>query len=581
MAAYDETKPETAAKGSDSKGESDKAKLRRELEQRWTSMTAARSSVLADWREISYHMRPDAFRDTAEKRDQHNDDFLDIINSTPLDAAATLASGMMEGITSPARPWFHFTLSDQELKEEPEVKWWLSSVERIVRESMEKSNIYRAFHSAYEDLGPFGTAALWLEEDDADDVRAYNFPVGSYCLAASARGDIDTVYREVPMTVAELVAFAGKDGLSKLSQATRTMWEAKSQLDTVVVVMHAVYPNSDYEAGVIGPKGKRWSSKWWERNSNAAEGFFRESGFETFNLAGPRWKKLGTDTYGSGPGKQALGDCKALQLLERRSAQAADKHVNPPMSAPTTARYSPISLLPNEVSFVDALGAGQALRPAVTIDPRAVEIIEAKIQRHEQRIKRAFHADLWLMLAQYDGPQMTAEEVRERRSEKLLQLGTVLESLQNELLEPVVLFFFRVLFERGKLPPPPKVLQGRNFDIEYISMMASAQKLLATTGLERLANVVGNLSKVKPNVIDKVDWDQIVDEYSDALGTPAAVVRTDKQVKKVRKERAAAEQQQAQLAAAQQGADVAKTLADSSLENPNALKAMLGAAGVA
>lgn len=549
---------------------------KKQLNARHAALKSERTSWLSEWRDIAQNMRPRAFREHRSEANRGEKKHQAIINSTPLESARTLASGMMAGITSPSRPWFRLTVADTELKEQQAVKEWLSQVERVLREVMAKSNLYKGLHLVYADLGPFAVSAMAVEEDDEDEVRCYVFPVGSYCLATSHRGNVDTIFREVSMTVSQLVRLFT---LEKCSTRVKGLHES-GQLDTRIDVVHCVWPNDGYEKGKLGPAGKKWLSRWWEATSTDEEGWLREGGFDEFPVMAPRWEVVGEDTYGHGPGFAALGDCRALQLLERRSAQAADKVVNPPMSAPVASLGKPISLLPGEVNFVDALGTGQALRPALVIDPRAIEVMQLKIQQHEARIRKAFFADLWLMLSSSD-TTMTAREVSERREEKLLQLGTVLEALADELLDPVIDRLFGILLRRGRIPPPPEELQGTELKVEYISIMAQAQKLLSTTGLERIAAFAGNLAQLNPSVMDKVDMDQLVDEYADSLGVAPATVRSDDAVAAMRQQRAKAQAQQQQMEQLAQGAQTAKTLADTSLENGNALSAMLKGVGVA
>jgi hypothetical protein len=56
---------------------------------------------------------------------------------------------------------------------------------------------------------------------------------------------------------------------------------------------------------------------------------------------------------------------------------------------------------------------------------------------------------------------MTAREVAERHEEKLLQLGPVMERLQDELLDPLIRRAFGILWRGGYLPEPPKSSGGR------------------------------------------------------------------------------------------------------------------------
>ena len=68
----------------------------------------------------------------------------------------------------------------------------------------------------------------------------------------------------------------------------------------------------------------------------------------------------GNDVYGSSPGMEALGDCRALQLYETRNAQAFDKVVNPPMKGPTSLNGQKISLLPGDTTYTDSMSPSRA-----------------------------------------------------------------------------------------------------------------------------------------------------------------------------------------------------------------------------
>jgi len=547
---------------------------------RFNALKAERdASWLPHWRELAENIRPRAYRTLQNDAERGGEKkHSKIINSTPTDAARTLASGMMAGITSPSRPWFRFTLQDVKQGKDPAAKEWLNELENVVRESLAKSNVYKGLHGSYSDLGPFGTAVFWLDEDAEDGMRAYVLPPGSYVLANSSRMAIDTCYREMSLTVAQLVEMFGEE---KCSHTVREQWRNK-QLDVRHEVLHLIEPNRDYVEGKLGPKGKKYLSAWMEVRSTDSvqglDGLLRESGYEEFPVMAPRWETTGEDVYGSSPGMAALGDCKALQHLEKRAALAVDKVVNPPMQMPVQLQHGNVSLLPGDKVFVDSLTPQQVVRPAMEVNPNAISIFDLKIARHEDRIKRAFYADLWLALTQSDG-QMTAREVVERREEKLLQLGTVLENLQDELLDPLLERVIAILMRQGRLPPAPPEIAGQEMKVEYTSIMAQAQKLIATTGLERIASFVGNLKIVAPEAMDNLDVDKLVAAYSDALGVPANTLRPAKVVEQIRKARAAAQQQQMATEQAAETAATAKTLGDTSMEGPNALNEMLKGVG--
>ena len=90
------------------------------------------------------------------------------------------------------------------------------------------------------------------------------------------------------------------------------------------------------------------------------------------------------------------------------------------------------------------------------------------------------------MLAQTDRRQITAREVAEKHEEKLLMLGPVLERLHTELLDPLIDRTFNILQQNGVLPVPPPELQNKDLNVEYVSVLAQAQRLVATGAVDRV-----------------------------------------------------------------------------------------------
>lgn len=543
--------------------------------QRLSTLETERSSWLSHWQELSRFIQPRRARFLLSDRNRGDRRDSDIINGTARRAVRILSSGMMAGITSPARPWFRLTTPDAGLSESSNVRSWLHAVEERLRIAFARSNVYNSLHGVYEDLGQFGTSALLVGEDAEDGLRGYNLPIGQYALATSERGAVDTVYRKFSMTVAQLVRKFGREACS---ERVRTAFE-RGQFDTWMEVLHVIEPNFDMKHGKAGPAGMAFRSAWMEVSGDATTGFLREGGFEEFPVMAPRWDVIGEDAYGSSPGMDALGDTKALQLLERRKAQAVDKVVNPPMRAPSSLLNGRASLLPGDVTYVDVVQGGQQFAPAQEVPPAAIAVFGEEIRRHESRINAAFYADLWLMLAEGAGGQMTAREVAERHEEKMLQLGPVLERLQDELLDPLIDRAFSVLFRGGQLPPPPPELQGMKLRVEYISVLAQAQKLLGTASVERLASFAGSLAAARPDVLDKLNVDAMVEEYAAMLGTKPDLLVPSDVVEAKRAERARAAQMQQAAAAAQATVQGAKTLSETDMGSDNALARMLGAMG--
>lgn len=535
-----------------------------------------REEWLHHWRDVAENFSPSSFRYLSSDRQKAGrKQNQKIINNTPPLAQRTASAGMMSGLTSPSRPWFRLSLQDPALQDSQAAKLWLSDAEAALRESFAKSNVYAALHDVYSGLLNFGTAAMLIEEDKEDGIRAYVFPVGQFCLANSDRLAVDTLVREFEMTTAQLVK---KFGLENCSDQVRDNFN-NGDLDRWHAVCHVLEPNDAYRPGKLGPAGKVWRSCWFEVSETSNEKFLRDSGYSEMPFMAPRWQRTGEDAYGVSPAMLALGDCRALQQRELRKAELIDKIARPPMTAPVSLQSHRTSLLPGDVTFVPGVG-GQKFEPAMQVNPQALVAIEAEIQGLESHIRKALYADLWLLLSESDG-RMTAREVIERRDEKLLQLGSVLETLQDELLDPLISRCFSILLRQGRIPVPPQEIAGLDLRVEYLSMMVQAQKIQGTTAVERLVSFVGSLAGVKPEVLDKIDTDEMVDSYAEMLGTAPSVVRTDDQVAQIRAQRAQAVAQQQQAMQAETLSKTAKNLAGADMEGDNALSTMLRSMGAA
>ena len=123
---------------------------------------------------------------------------------------------------------------------------------------------------------------------------------------------------------------------------------------------------------------------------------------------------------------------------------------------------------------------------------------------------------------------------------------------------------------------PPEELEGVELKVEYISILAQAMKLAGVTNIEQFAGFVGSVASIRPQVVEKVDFDQMIDDYGDGLSIPPEIIIETKALEEQR----AAEAQRQQLEQAGLALDTistsAKTLSEAELNNGSALDMMLG-----
>jgi len=533
------------------------------------------------WKELAENIAPTRYR--ASLNEQEGKRLRGkIVDSTASFALRTLASGMHSGITSPARPWFRLATFDPELREFNPVRTYLSDVERIMREAFQSSNLYPSFHQGYGDIGLMGQSCGLLVEDKDSVVRMIQLLHGAFWLARDHRGVATTLVREFSWSCERIVA---RFGYNNCSLQVRRCYD-KGNYDERFTINHIVEPRHERDITKIDKRNKPWASCYWEEGAPGNHAaMLEESGFDENPIIAPAWELVAEDHYAYSPGMDALPDVKSLQVMQIRAQEAIDKMVRPPMRAPVSMKNEPASLLPGSVTYVDD-PSGQGYRASIEVNLRINEL-EAKIGQTQQRTERAFYADLFLMLSNMEGIQPRNQfEIAERKEEKLLALGPVLENIYGGQLAPVIDRTYAILERSRRLPEPPVELQGQSLKIEYISMLAQAQKAVATGGIERLWAFAGNIAAAKPEVLDKLDGDQSIDEYAEMIGVTPAIVIADDKVAEMRSARAeqAAQQQQAEQAsmvapAMKQGAEAAKVLSETDAGSVGNMLAKLGIGG--
>lgn len=514
-------------------------------------------------------------KNDGKRRDQR------INNQKPVRSAKIGAAGMASGLASQSRPWI-IIQPPNGVPYNSAVQQWLYSVQQAIHGVLSRSNFYNVLPQVCHSQIVYGTGAMSALPDDEDVVRFYHYPVGTFALATSARGQVDTFYREYSMTPRQLVQQFGKDNCSKQTQDM-----AEQGQNTNICVCHLIEPNPDADMTKVDNKSMPWRSTYWE-DGKQNEGILRQSGFKSFPVMAPRWDVNGVNVYGTGPGDVAIGKSQELQLLEADKMRLVQLYSRPSTVAPISLRGQAAQLVPGGITWVPDNLVGTAMRPAYEPNPAALVNVRAEIAECEQDISEAFYEDLFLLISQSEGT-MTAYEVAQRKEEKMLMLGPVVERNNDELFDPLIDQVFSIMYEdsipywmglrEGEplIPPPPEELQGAPLRVEYVSILSQAQKAVAASGIERAIQFTSLLAQVQPDAFDKINSDVAQEEYFNAIGVPPTLLRSQDEVDQIRQARAQQQQQQIMAQQAAQMVDSAKTLSETPTTGDTALGAIIGA----
>lgn len=515
--------------------------------------------------------------ESAKQYDQINSKLL---NDRAVWASGVCANGMYSGMSNPATPWFKITTEDDDLREYQPVKAWLADTESRIANLLAKTNFYVSQKAGYLELTNYGTSAAVMIEHWNHQAVTYGLTWGEYAIGLDDANVASSLSRRADMTAIQIAQKFGrtKERYDALPMKVREALD-RGNYQNSFEVQHLIEPNDDRDPHKVDNLNMPYRDMYWMEGDRG--GFLlSKGGYEERPFWAPRWDVRGSNAYGVGPGNRAYISAKKAQLQEIRKQQAIDYTITPPLSGPTGLRNVHVSLAPKSVTLMPG-NDQQTFGPIWQTPYQAVGLISSDITLTEQAIDRMYYADLFLAITNMPGVQpRNMEEVARRNDEKLSQLGPAVERNENEQSKVAIQRAFGILFRTGQLLPLPDELQGVPLKIVFTSILSQLMRAIGVGSIERTLGMVGNIAAIHPEALDKIDFDQAVDEYADRVGAPPSIVRSDDMVAQIRAQRA--EQQRAQqiaeqgAPALQQGAEAAKLLSETDVNAPSLLSAITG-----
>ena len=519
-----------------------KTDLTKGLLSRFDRLQGQRENWETHWQEVADYMQPRK-ADVTKRRARGDKRMEQVFDSSPIQAVELLAASLHGMLTNPSTPWFTLRFKDEEIQNEDEAKLWLESSTDAMYTAFNRSNFQQEIFELYHDLITFGTAAMFIEEDDDDIIKFSTRHINEVFIAENDKGRIDTIYRKFKISA--------RAAIQKFGEAVSADVQTKAKKDPYeeIEILHAVYPRSDFNPNKRDKANMPFESVYMEyKNGNELS----VGGFREFPFVVPRYLKASNEIYGRSPAMTALPDVKMLNEMSKTTIKAAQKQVDPPLLVPDDGFLLPVRTVPGGLNFYRS-GTRDRIEP-LNIGANNPLGLNMEQQRRES-IRAVFYVNQLMM---QQGPQMTATEVIQRNEEKMRLLGPVLGRLQSELLKPLIDRVFAVLLRNNMLPQAPEFLSGRDVEIEYVSPLAKAQKSTELQSIMRAVEILGSLANVAP-VFDYVNFDNLVKHLADIVGVPQKILKTQSQVNA---ERQQAQEQQQEMQQMQDLQKVAKAGGD-------------------
>ena len=513
------------------------------LLKRYRTLQTNRSHWESHWQELGDYICPRK-ADITKKRTGGDKRTELLFDGTAVHAAELMSASLHGMLTNAATPWFDLRYENDELNGDDEAKEWLEGATDVMYQHLNRSNFQEQIHELYSDLVTFGTAVIFIENDDDDGFRFSTRHIAEVYVSENEQGRVDTVFRKYKTTARAAVRQFGEQ------QVTQRI--SKLNVDdpyAEIELLHIVMPREDRDRRKKNAKNKPFASIYIDPDEKVVIG---ESGYDEFPYCVPRFLKASFEIgYGRSPAMTALPDTKMVNKMSEVVIRASQLQIHPPLMVPDDGFMLPVRTTPGGLNFYRS-GTRDRIEP-LNIGANN-PLGEMQLEQRRQAIRAAFYVDQLILGT---GPQMTATEVVQRTEEKMRLLGPVLGRLQAELLQPLIGRCFAVLSRQKAVAPAPPMLQDGNIDIEYVSPLAKAQRTGDIQGILQMIEFLMPLMQLDQGVADYLDMDGLAKHIIKVTGTPAAVVRGEGEVAGIRENRAAAMQAEQELMAAQQMASAA------------------------
>jgi len=502
------------------------------LFKRFENLEAERRQFEATWQKIADHeLGRRNFTSHPTVGGSRRD--VDLYDTTAQQMASLLASGLHSLLTNPATEWFHIKPMNEEMLQNHDVAGWFEQVELVMRGAfnLPKARFSSQVHEAYIDLVSFGTAGLYVgDEPGYDRVLFSARPLNELYVSEDPAGNIDTVFRKFQYSHRQAVKKWGSKAPEMCQKAMETGATSEEKHEFLHLVMPADEPIKIPFSNTPMP----FASTYMDYETKK---IIDEGGFHELPYMVARWEKDAGETYGRGPGWNALADAKMSSTMKKTAVQAGQMAVRPPVMTEDDGVATQLDLRPGGRNVVRASGVLNPPIQPIDFRPR-MDIGVELIRDTRKQVQEAF---LWELLQLIRDPRMTATQVLEISANVQRVLSPILGRIQTELLEPIIERVYAIMLRRGMFPDPPRELEGQEFMIEYVSPVARAQRQSDTQAIVDLYTFSTNLSQVDPSVLDVLNSEEALRFMAQQRGVPISVLRSRDEVGQMRQAQAAAE----------------------------------------
>jgi hypothetical protein len=521
----------------------DKKELVKIVNRQWAELKETHDKWKPEWQDvIDFVARKNIDLNQTKKQGDKPRALPQIYDTTALESAKMTRYGMQGYTCNQSLTWMKFKTEREEIMDLNGMRKWLGECETHIYSVLAKSNFYEAIGETIFDSNTLGTTLFYPEEnEELSGVTFIVKDVSEFVIDENRKGEIDTVLRKFTVKLYRAV-----DQFDLPEELVRTVDNNPSR---EIVFIHAVFPSASRDYAKVGLDTKWKFSSVYIMEGNSE--WCKVGGYNSNPYAVWRWEKRSGDPYGKSPALDSITDIKIINQMSKTMLRGAHKSVDPAYAVIGKSRVPDLN--PGREVRVTSRDEVPVL---INSTGPGYQLAVDQFNRVADRIRKQFHSDLFLMMEQAAGNNMTAREVIERQGEKAAVLGAIVSRMTSELFDPIIDRVWDIEMNANRLPQIPIELaqalaeagqDASRIKIDYQGPLAQAQKKYhQTNGIQQILGTIIPMVQVRPDILDNFDLDGMLRTLAESDGVQADLVIDKEKVEMVRKQRAQMQQQQAQ-----------------------------------
>jgi len=517
-------------------------KTAKECRQQFGNLRSKRSNWENKYQSISDFQLARSDFQTINKNQSPRDS--KIYDGTAMDSWFMLTNAIQAILVNTETNWIYFdTVLDDKLTDE-EVLWFDYASKTLL--SIFRSDASRfptQMNEALGDLTAYGYCAIHSTYDPNMHTLCFNTrPIPEIYIDQNEKGNVNKIIRRFSLKNEDALRIYGSSTPDVVQKAAKAGKGSEEHFWLQTFSEHHQKSNVFISYTLL---------------EDGDSDFVTSDEYTEMPIHIARWRTDAGEVYGRGPGVVADPFARTLNEVVKTWIKQAQKSVDPPLLVADDGVIQGPKTTPGSINFVTSYSPGstEPIRPLLS--GANFSVANAEIERLQNSIRKAYHHDI---LQITDSKELTAFHVQELTQRAQQWIAPVFQRIKVELIQPMVQRALRLAIQNNIISSPPKSLASKGIKTVYISPAQRANQAQEAEATMRAVERIIALSQVYPEILDNYDADKLARQIHNDFAADPSILKSEKDVKMVRRQRQEAQQAQQQ---AEQQSQMIETAAKS------------------